>query len=61
MDYIFTKFRLPDGSVDPNLVAADIKSIGSVGAGGVQFNNDFAVNTRDLKLRSEMPGGLTKI
>ncbi|KAH7409052.1 hypothetical protein BKA64DRAFT_773603 [Cadophora sp. MPI-SDFR-AT-0126] len=37
--HVRPKFRywLPDASVDPSLVAADIKSIGSLGAGGIEF------------------------
>ncbi|PVH71603.1 hypothetical protein DL98DRAFT_383782, partial [Cadophora sp. DSE1049] len=37
--HIRPKFRywLPDASVDPSLVAADVKSIGSIGAGGIEF------------------------
>ena len=29
--------RLPDASVDPAAVAADVKAVGSIGAGGIEF------------------------
>ena len=44
--------RLPDGSVDPSLVAADIESIGALGAGGIEFNNDFDVRTCGPQLQN---------
>lgn len=37
------KCRLPDASVDPTLLAADIAEIAKIGGGGIQFLNYFSV------------------
>ena len=39
-----TTHRLPDASVDPAGIAADIKDIGSIGAGGIEMCNYFMVS-----------------
>lgn len=31
------RYWLPDGSVDPDVVKSDIRSVGGIGAGGVEF------------------------
>jgi hypothetical protein len=38
-----TRFRywLPDGGVDPDVVKADVRSVGSVGGGGLEFLGFF--------------------
>lgn len=35
------RYWLPDASVDPEIVKADIKSAGSIGAGGIELNPLF--------------------